>query len=621
MSAGRQLLAVLFKMKKRLVIKDYSGGIGTASEKRDVSNSARFTKNLNPFEDPSYITLSRKTTKVSGSTVTDLVRWSEDGSPWSTSRYFYAEDGKIHQETSGGTWSTLRTVSGSNGEGFLIFDDYLYYALTAELGRYGKLSGTPAFNDSFLTDGTTNVDQSGGATTATDYVPPTSISEAATARQTFTPSKDPLKAIIINVDVVGSGDWTVTVHDSNNVLIGSATIVNASMSTGDVPFTPSTPLRVVIGNEYHFHVTSTVADGGVDTGTDTDLEDAEFSTLFGILVSNDFHPMVKHLNFIAIGNERYIATWDQALYEPNKIVLPAGYQVRSIAGFDEFIAIGAFKGTSLADAEEARIYFWDGFSSTFNYYKPCTMGAVNALHNSKGRLFGVYGNKGSMYLGSDPFEDIVNEVPKLTRGKVVGVYPGAITEHEGRTLIGVGASTDDSAGLVQGAYEWGRQQVQLPEGLNRPFTISTGTTQATTVKIGMVKSFGKDLYIGWRDNSAYGVDKIAEGDGANASGEFESLIFDGGDPDTEKLALNLIVKFEGLTTGQSVTPKYKLDRASSFTAGTAISTSGAVRAEEAIYKRFKEIEVGFTLASTSNTFLKITEIVLEYDDCKEERQE
>jgi len=607
--------------KDKLVIKNFSGGIGTMGEKIDVANSVKFMKNLNPFEDPSYITLSRKTSKVSGSTVTSLPTWGEDGSPYDTNRYFTGEGGKIYRETSAGVWSSLRTVSNSSGEGLKVFDNYLYYALEAELGRYGLLTGTPAFDDSFLSDGTNDKDQSGGSTGSADYVPPTTISEAATARQTFTPAKDPLKAVIIDVDVVGTGNWTVTVHDSNNTTIGSKTIANGSMSTGDVTFTFATPLRVVIGNSYHFHVTSTVADGGVDTGTDTDLEDAEFSTLFGILISATFHPMVVIDDTLIIGNSRYLATWDQATYTPNKITFDPGFEVRSIAKFEEFVVAAAIKGGSVSAAEAARLYFWDGISSSYNFYTDVTVGAPNAIHNAKGKLLGVYGNDGSMYTGNDPFVDVVGNIPKLSRGKKLEVYPGAITEHEGRTLIGVSGSTDDGTALEQGIYELGSQQTQLPDSLNFPYTISTDTVSATTLKIGMVKSMGTDLYIGWRDNTSYGVDKIALGDTANSSGSLETLIFDGGDPDRQFLPINLIIEFEALTTGQSVTPKYKLDRAASFTTGTAASTVGDTRVELPIYTRAKEIEFGFNLASTSNTFIKIIAVKLIYDDLSEESQE
>ena len=64
-----------------------------------------------------------------------------------------------------------------------------------------------------------------------------------------------------------------------------------------------------------------------------------------------------------------------------------------------------------------------------------------------------------------------------------------------------------------------------------------------------------------------------------------------------------------------------VDRASSFTTGTAASTVGDTRVELPIYTRCKEMEFGFNLASTSNTFPKIVGIILEYDNLSEEKQE
>jgi hypothetical protein len=609
--------------KKTLTIKNWSGSIGTAGEKQDVANSFRYLRNLNPFEDTSYITLSKAPSKVSGSTpghtstVDGLVYWIQDGSPWSTSRYFYDDGGQIYQETSGGTWTTLRTVSGGAGEGFKVFDDYLYYALGAELGRYGKLSGTPTFSDSFLSDGTTDLDQSSTGTGQADYVPPTSIAETAAARNTVTPTHDPMKDIVINVDVVGSGDWTVTIHDSGNVSIGSKTIANASMATGDVKFTFATPLRVIIGNAYHYHVTSTVADGGVDTGVATDLEGSYFLEHYGILIDSDWHPMVEFLNFLVIGNDRYLAKWDQATYEPNYITFAPGFICRTIAKFNEFIVAGCYRGGSVRESEEARLYFWDGIESTFNYFVDCKVGAANALLNHENSLIGVYGNDGSMYVGTEPFTDIVDKMTTLARGKYLEVYPGAVTTFGGSALIGVAGATDDAT-LNQGVYEYGHQQTQLPLSFNYPYLISTGTYVGTSTKIGCVQGIGTDLYYSWRDDTSYGVDKIALGANSAASGTLETLIFDSGDPERQLLPHNIKMTFEGLAAGQSVTPKYKLDRAASWTDGTAITTADTTELTEPIYTRCQEIEFGFTLASSGGTFPKVTALNLDYDTLEKE---
>src|SRR3990167_1800498 len=132
---------------KNLQIKDFQSGLGTLGQKRDLPGSARFLKNLDPYEDQDYITLSRATTKVSSTTVVNLPLWMEDASPFSTDRYSYDLGGGIYKITSSDVVSNVRTVSGSTGEGLKVFDDYLYYMLPTDIGRYGRLSGTPAFND------------------------------------------------------------------------------------------------------------------------------------------------------------------------------------------------------------------------------------------------------------------------------------------------------------------------------------------------------------------------------------------------------------------------------------------------------------------------------------------
>ena len=598
---------------------NFSGGMTTVGEKVGETNSARFIKNLNIFEDPSYVTLSRAATKVSETTVDSLVHWICDGSPWNTNRYFYALNGKIFQETSASSWSSLRTVSGGGGEGLLVFDNGLFYAQGTELGKYFPLDNSPAFQDSF--SGwwiASQLQDTGGGTGATDYVPPTSIAETAAALQTFTVSKDPIKSITINVDVVGTGNWTITLHSLANKTIASKTIANGDMIVGDNTFTFASVARVRTGESYHIHVTSTVADGGVDTNVATDLEGAYYLIQYGTLIDADFHPIIEHLNGFVIGNEHYLGFFDNATFEPNKIELAPGFQVRSLSKINEMVIADCWRGQSFEEAEEARRYYWDGIATTFNYFDSLPI-IPNAVKNYKGRLITVMGNRGSLYSNVEEEGEIIDEVPKLARGKKVEVYPGAIDIFEEKLVIGYAASTDDATGLEQGIYEYGTQIEQIARSFNFPYTISTGTTQGLNLKIGCVKSFGKDLYIGWRDGTSYGVDKITAGDSATASGEFEDRIFDGGNTKKEKQAIRLEITFEALTANQSVTPKYKLDRAASFTSGTAAGV-GETSVEVFINTLFREAEWGFTLASSNGTFPKITGQNFVYDDLSEEKE-
>ncbi|KKL48949.1 hypothetical protein LCGC14_2320400, partial [marine sediment metagenome] len=528
--------------RKTLTIVDFQSGIGTLGQKRDRLGSARFTKNLDPFEDQDYITLSRKTTKKSTTTVANLPLWMEDGSPFVTDRYVYDLGGKIYKVASNDTVSLLRTVSGGAGEGLKVFDDYAYYALGTDLGRYGRLSGTPAFDDTLTSwwDGAISDIQTTGGGTGQTYSTTTSINEEVTHIQTFTAGKDPLKEITIDVNDTGDDpDWTVTIHDSENNVIGSKQILFASMSTGDITFTFASPLRLTIGNIYHFHVVTSTTTGApkVTTNVASDLEGAEFIVEYGVLIDVDFHPMVVIEDLLVVGNERYLSTFNQATYDPNAIVFDPGFQVRTLLKNEEYVIAECYKGASPRLAEEAKRYYWDGIQPSFNFSEPISVGSPNAATFTKGENFaGVYGFRGTLY-DSKPENELTDEIPKLVKGKHIEVFPGAIDNYENRILVGYGGLTDDTAGVEQGVYEYGGQSSDTPIGLNLPFIISTGNTQGTNQKIGLVKVIGKDIYIGWRDNATYGLDKVTLGDNAATSGIYESLIFDGGNPKKEGLAI------------------------------------------------------------------------------------
>ena len=101
------------------------------------------------------------------------------------------------------------------------------------------------------------------------YTPPTSINENATNRQTLAITKKHQTGIRIWPVSAGTGDWTVTVHDASNNVIGTpCTIANASVTTGAM-LTFLNSFDWTTGT-YHFHVTSTVADGTLKCNTAND---------------------------------------------------------------------------------------------------------------------------------------------------------------------------------------------------------------------------------------------------------------------------------------------------------------------------------------------------------------
>jgi len=128
----------------------FYGGIAP-SEKVGIKGSFYFGQRLNIFDEPTRLTIMPKSIKVSGVTVTDLIKWIVAGTPYDTNMYFYSEGGLIYRETNAGVWNVLRTVANSNGQGMEIHGDYLYYTQNTQIGRYGPLSGTPTFTDNWQT--------------------------------------------------------------------------------------------------------------------------------------------------------------------------------------------------------------------------------------------------------------------------------------------------------------------------------------------------------------------------------------------------------------------------------------------------------------------------------------
>lgn len=635
----------------QIIIKDaqvkFDGGIAI-NTKSGNENSCRFSRNLNIWNDADSITLNPQSLQDDGGIVTGLVKGMVDARPYTTTRFAYDNTGKIYAiNPNTNTWSLDHTISiGSpSAQGVGMLADALFYATDTTLGIKKYLSQGGAYNDDFLSDGAQNIDATQSASGQT-YTIPSAISETTANQLIFTGAiqlaHDPIKSIAITLSAIGTGDITVTLHDDGNIVMGTATIANASLIVGSNTFTFATPVNIIIGKTYHLHITSTTGTGSVQTKSSGLLSTANFTTYFGILVGGTtYHPIVQHVNgvtgIIAIGNGRYIATYDMMTYIPNKIALEPGYYVRNFAKQDEFIIAYCWKGGNIDNSEYGRAYYWDGIQPYFNYYEDITNGMPNAAINFKNRIFSVLGSRGNINLDNAPYR-LIQPAPKLNVGKKVEVLPGAMAIWQDKALFGY-SNTDDTLGVAaqnfQGlepaVYGFGNQSDKAitymavsTEVMNHMFQISPTITDPTTVTIGCIYPFGKDLYISWKVGSTYGVDRISTTNNPAQTGSWESLINDLGIdaqgqldsmPQKQKTARNLVITFAALPVGCTVTPKYRFDRAAAWTYGTA-TTAGSTRAQLNINTlgagRYHEIEYGFDLTATVN-YPVITGVYYEFD--------
>lgn len=543
-------------------------------------------------------------------------------------------------------WSTVRSASDiaaanniqlTGNEGNLA----AYYKLNnsaADSGTHTNtltLRNSPAYTTTVpFVDPTTrlDIDQS-YTTTGSTYAVPTAISEVAADQLPFTPAVDPQKSMDIKIAGKGTGDWTITIHDQQNRTIASKTITSANMASGGFQeFTWSTPWRIVIGKSYHAHITSTINDGTIVTSSSNILQTggsavADFHTYFQFLVTDtQFHPILRMLNFMVIGNERYLAKWDGAFYTPNLIAFPPGTHVRCLGYWGKYIVAGTWQeptsGTpNIYDFPVGRLYFWDGISLTFNFSTAVPEGQVNALFGMDANLYYIAGYKldlmvygESYYAESDMSQgQKVKRNPYLERTKYAEVYPGAMTMWGGLLRVGMAANTNSSV-LPQGVYSWGTLYPQYPESLTFDYIISTGNN-SSTVKIGLLHPVGQKLLVGWKDGIAYGADVIdPTGSVYYTSGLIQTNIQDGGEIWRNDNLLKVRADHLALATGEGVTVGYKADRGTSFTTSTSVTDSVTKKftSETLSSGRLTEYQLQAALSgngSSSPTLLSIAALV------------
>lgn len=452
-------------------------------------------------------------------------------------------------------------------------------------------------------------------TSGNTYALTTAISETAANRQTFVPDKDPQKSVEVNISDTGDdSDWTLTVHDVLNRTVASKTVTHANLRTGDFEFIFDTPWRPIRGASYHFHLVATTTTGTplVVSTSSNDLETADFHTYYQFLVEDNYHPIEQIVNKLAFGNERYVATYDGAEYIPHRLVLPSGWRVRCLTTWQGYLAIGCWKGDSVSDYDKGIIFFWDGFSTTYNDFIEVPEGAINAMFGSQGTLFIVAGYQGDMlqYTGGAKANKI-KRVPKITKGTYIETLPKAMNMWQALLRWGV-AGDSDNTNVERGVYSYGQRDPSDPMSLTYDHPISTGSRASSGVQIGLVFPVDQKLLVGWKDGTAYGVDVIDPAGSPYPTATIERDIKDYGGVWKEKQAMKIRTDFKPLLTGESIKLKYKLDRASSWTEGSLVNTAGETEASLDINMgNHKEVQIAADMATSVSTAPSILELTLE----------
>jgi len=539
-------------------------------------------------------------------------------------------------------FSTPNNLNGGTGAGF--WDGYSRNNLLTFATGVTRAS----INSSLVTTYTTNT-----------YTLGSSIVESPTTACGFVPDIEPFYSIWVYIASVGTGSWTLTLHDALNNALASITVAAANLKVGYNEFVFGSQIRAIVAaaqtgtsTTYHFHVTQSTQDGKVGTITSNDFSTVDFILFAYRLVqtNNGFHPatfFAAQNPLLCIGNGNYLATYNfgydanpsNSMFQRHALQFKHGFEVTGLTIWNQMLAITVErKSTSTSrNAQGGGIYLWDGITNAPTLYIDIPMGSPYSPYTMNnvmyftinGSLFAYSGGQTVIKVRKISYQntDYLNVYDNTVN------YPNMFTSRYNVLMAGY-PSTTTNTNVNYGVYSWGTVEMTYPNSWGYSYSLSNGyqnNSVVSNLKIGMVQNFVDTMYISYSytlSGVTYnGLDILDNYSTPASSFSWTSLIWDGGVRYKTKQALRMKVSFTPLPSGCTVTPFYSINRGAnviadpdtgaSFTQSTAGQTSVVVEINNG---RFHELQWGF-LGTNSNavtTPLTISGVTMEVNPLQDE---
>jgi len=316
--------------------------------------------------------------------------------------------------------------------------------------------------------------------------------------------------------------------------------------------------------------TAVVPSGGADCtlniSTVADVSEEITSIAQGVIAKDD--------NLYLPYNNILVRVYPSGTVQDQALKLPTNLKITSICNWGNYLAIGCapkdkFNGVS-------KVFLWNLTSPDVQEVLDWGEGELRVLENIEGMLVGVsdrYLNnvvgagQGSMiiqgYTGGYP--QVLKEV--FTE-KLTGItIPSSKTVKNNRLFFVAKIFSSDTE-YNEGIWSFGRKNQQYPFALSLDYI----DENVTTAGIQAFGAAGNYMFLSHSDDGS--IDKINDTNTYSFTSIYEPQIIDFEDIDNDKRLNKVQVSFVRLTTGQSVTLKYKVDEASSWTTIGTFNTVG-----------------------------------------------
>lgn len=572
--------------------KSWVGGMAT-DKKSGPPNSFADSQSLDFRKSPSQISVLPGTRRDDDGVISDLVQ--NEVMTQTGRTYSIGSSGNVYTMSPTYDWSAVGNIgeSGTFGIDYRQDQNAIYIAGQTSVSSITNISGSPVLNPGFYGESQStynnstqmgfnvNSDQSGSThitALATSYA-----EDVMTQERFFQTDIQPLSKIGVRVAAKGSGDWTLVVHDGLNNLLATVNVPNGSLVNGEVAyFNFSTPIQVNVGpnnaQTYHFHLTSSVADGSIYSSETNNLSTCDMELWADRLVQtiNGLHPMQTFQQFVCIGNGRYLSVWEplgsavpsNSEWQRQKLTFPPGYEVCGLTVFNEYLVIATERVTSGTNTpQDGIIFYWDGLSSTYNYFTRIPEGSPEAIYEYENVVYYVAGGNKYVITSVAATPQKIRRLPGseniyTSSNTQTKVYPYSAAVRYGIHLF-AWPSTTTNTEIPYGVYSWGQVDYNQPLSFGYSYILSTGSqfkTDSNNLTIGMVRNFGNVLHISWRDGNTYGVDVVDASSKPAPYTKFESLIEDSDIVTKQKLSSYVEAKWLTIQDGVEIVLKYSIDR-------------------------------------------------------------
>lgn len=439
-----------------------------------------------------------------------------------------------------GLWTKPSSSEGNGAvqNGCLVeYKDYLWgFQGTTQVWKYGLLSGTPSITNSAGTVGT--------------------------VYNTVT---------VVAVNAAGTGyniNDVLTVTSGNNSCKLIVSTVSGTTVTGVTILEAG--YNQVTGTGFATTTTSAGTGCTINITTVANTSVTISSVAQGVIAKDD--------NLYLPYNNIIVRVYPSGTVQDQALKLPTNLKITSLTNFGNYLAIGTAPKSSYNGV--SKVFLWNLTSPDIQEVIDWGEGELRVLETIEGMLVGVtdryLNNSTGAGRGSMIIQGYTGGVPQVLKevftSRLTGIEIPQQKAVKNNRLFFVAKIFTNDAGTEydEGIWSFGRKDAKYPYALSLDYVYSSVTTSG----IQSMGSAGNFFFITFNGDGS--VAKINDTAVYTETSLVETQIMNFGDAEMEKRLDKIKVSFRKLASGETLTVKYKVNDATSWTTVGTFSTVGAI---------------------------------------------